>query len=116
MSTFSRRTILKATLAAPLAAVAATTSNAAGHAAHETHEVAIEGFKFVPADITIAPGDTVRFTNKDSAPHTATADNGAFDTKRLNRGKSASLKFPSAGKFTYFCEFHPMMKGSITIA
>lgn len=116
MTTFTRRSILKASLAAPLAAAAATTVNAAGHAAHETHEVAIEGFKFVPADLTIAEGDTVRFTNKDSAPHTATADNGAFDTKRLNRGQSAALKFPSKGKFSYFCEFHPNMKGSITIA
>ncbi|MGB0799216.1 MAG: cupredoxin domain-containing protein [Planktomarina sp.] len=112
MTILTRHTILKAAVAAPLAAATATQVSAGG----VTHEVAIEGFKFVPADITIAPGDSVRFTNNDSAPHTATADDGTFDTKRLNRGKSATLTFASAGTFSYFCEFHPMMKGAITIA
>ena len=54
-----------------------------------THQVAIRGMAFEPATLTIAIGDSVTFTNEDSAPHTATATNGAFDTGRLGRGDAA---------------------------
>lgn len=81
-----------------------------------THQVTIQGFAFVPANITIAAGDTVVFTNGDSAPHTATADNGSFNTGRLNGGATGQLTFSGPGTFSYFCDFHRNMKGSITVA
>ncbi|SMY07923.1 cupredoxin domain-containing protein [Flavimaricola marinus] len=81
-----------------------------------THQVSIQGFAFSPASITIAAGDTVVFTNADNAPHTATADSGAFDTGRLGRDASAQLTFSNPGTYTYFCNFHRNMKGSITVA
>ena len=84
--------------------------------AQTTHTVTIKGFAFEPANLAIAVGDSVTFTNEDGAPHTATADNGAFDTDRLDRGQSATLTFGSAGSFSYFCAFHPNMKGSIEIS
>ena len=34
------------------------------------HEVRITGFAFVPARIEVSPGDVVRWTNEDLAPHT----------------------------------------------
>ncbi|HHY49528.1 MAG TPA: cupredoxin family copper-binding protein [Alphaproteobacteria bacterium] len=77
------------------------------------HAVSIKGFKFVPAEITVAAGDTITFTNEDSAPHTATASDGSFDTGRLNKGESGRVTINSAGTFDYICEFHPMMKGKV---
>ena len=47
-----------------------------------THEVHIKSFKFVPSDITVSAGDTVVWINDDSAPHTATANNGEFNSDR----------------------------------
>lgn len=49
--------------------------------------------------------DTVTFTN--SAAHTATADEGGFDTGRLNKGDSGEITFATAGEFANHCEFHP---------
>jgi plastocyanin len=79
-----------------------------------THQVTIKGFAFDPANLSIAKGDTVEFTNADSAPHTATGK--SFDTGTLKKGASAALTFATAGTFDYHCNFHGSMKGKITVA
>lgn len=76
------------------------------------HKVSIEGFKFVPASLTVSVGDTVTFTNNDGAPHTATGS--GFDTGTLRKGQSATVTITSSGENAYVCNFHPMMKGTIT--
>lgn len=106
----TRRDVLRLAAALPAVPLLATQAQAA------THQVSIQGFAFVPANLTISAGDTVVFTNNDGAPHTATADNGSFDTGRLSRGQSAQLTFSGAGTFSYFCAVHPNMKGSITVS
>ena len=78
------------------------------------HAVEIKGMKFNPAALTVAVGDTVTFTNADGAPHTGTAENGSFDTGRLNKGQSATVTILAAGEVAYKCTFHPMMKGTVT--
>jgi plastocyanin len=80
-----------------------------------THAVSISNFKFDPEALTIAAGDTVTFTNTDSAPHTAPDDAGGFDTGKLAKGKSGDLTFASKGEFHYHCDFHRNMKGVITV-
>ncbi len=109
MSTISRRTLLKLSLAAPVVMLASTARAA-------THQVSIINMSFQPANLTIAAGDTVVFANQDNAPHTATDDAGAFDTGRLTNGQSAHLTFPSTGQFAYHCDIHRMMKGTITVS
>lgn len=78
------------------------------------HAVTIQGMKFSPANLSVAAGDTVTFTNMDSAPHTATANDGSFDTGRLNKGDSATVTIGGAGDFAYICAIHPAMKGTIS--
>lgn len=78
------------------------------------HAVSIKGFKFSPANISVAVGDTVTFTNRDSAPHTATALNGSFNTGTLGKGKSKTVQIANAGTIDYKCNFHGSMKGKIT--
>ncbi len=78
-----------------------------------THEVDIVSFK-VPT-LTIKVGDTVTWTNKDGSAHTATANDGSFDTDRLETGESGSFTFTKAGEFDYFCEIHPSMKGKVIV-
>lgn len=109
MSPLTRRGTLAGLLALPLAFTATR-----GRAA--THSVTIEGFAFSPAELTVAAGDTITFTNMDGAPHTATADDGSFDTGRLNRGESAEITVTAAGTLPYKCAFHPNMRGTITVA
>ncbi len=97
----------------PLAAAAALSVFFAGSAFAADHAVAIKDFKFDPPTLEVAAGDTVTFTNEDSAPHTGTANDGSFDTGRLGQGESATVTIESAGTFDYICSIHPMMKGQI---
>jgi plastocyanin len=81
-----------------------------------TRTVLIQGFKFKPAHITIKRGTRVIWINKDTSPHTATANNGkSFDSGLLRKGKRYSHTFKRTGKKPYFCEIHPHMKGSVTV-
>ena len=90
-------------------------SSAAGAQAQPTRTVVIQDFSYKPAHITIRPGTKVIWINKDGAQHTATANNGAFDSGLLRKGQRYSHTFRRAGKKPYHCEPHPHMKGSVTV-
>jgi LPXTG-motif cell wall-anchored protein len=76
--------------------------------------VTIRDFAFAPSSVTIDVGDTVTWTNDDPVGHSATADDGDFDTG-VFEGGSRSETFEEAGTFTYFCTPHPNMRGTITV-
>ena len=78
--------------------------------------VAIKDFAFIPADIQAKVGQTLTFTNGDSAPHTATLDDGSCTTPNLAKGASDGLVFNAAGTYPFYCKIHPDMKGTITIS
>lgn len=80
-----------------------------------TNTVTIQNYAFSPATITVKVGDTVTWTNNDSAPHSATADDGSFDTGTFSQGQSKSITFKKAGTFTYHCSVHPYMKGTVIV-
>ena len=90
-------------------------SSAVGAKKQPTRTVLIQGFKFKPANITIKRGTRVRWINKDSAHHTATANKGAFNSGLLSKGERYSHTFKSAGKKPYHCRPHPFMRGSVTV-
>lgn len=80
-----------------------------------THVVEINGFKFQPAAVSAAPGDTITFVNRDAAPHTATATDGSFDTGTLRSGASVSVTVSQAGQHPFTCRFHPSMRGTVSV-
>jgi plastocyanin len=81
-----------------------------------TKTVLIKNFSFKPAHITIKRGTKVRWINKDTAVHTATANNGrSFDSGLLRKGQRYTHTFKSVGKKGYFCKIHPHMKGSVVV-
>ncbi len=84
-------------------------------APNSTTTVDIRGHAFNPAQLDVAPGTTVRFVNNDTEPHTATADNGLFDTGVLQPGSSFEVFLDGSGTVTYRCELHPDMQGSIVV-
>lgn len=77
--------------------------------------VGILDFRFAPPTTTVHVGDTVTWTNNGRAPHSATANDGSFNTGILRPGASASHTFARAGTFTYFCSVHPFMHGTIVV-
>ena len=105
-----------------------TVSDAAGNQATETrtvnvvdnnnpttHYIDIQGYAFSPSSITINVGDTIVWTNYDSASHTVTSNDGLFDSGGISTGNTFSFTFTSAGTFNYYCTPHPGMTGSVTV-
>ena len=76
---------------------------------------------YLPQDITISIGDTVRWDNVDTAAHTVTGGSpangpsGVFDSSLLMAGLDYSFTFNDAGNYDYFCMVHPWMVGSVTV-
>jgi len=99
----------------------ATTSESSGNAPAPSGEavraakVKIVEFVYGPDPVTVQTGGKVIWQNEDAAPHTATADDGSFDTGTIEQGKIASETFKRAGTYPYFCEIHPTMHGTVEV-
>ena len=103
------------TLASAPAASPVAEAPEAPDAPAETIAVEIVNFAFAPQTLEIAAGTTVTFVNNDTSPHTATADDGSFDTGAIDPGASAEATFDTPGTYTYICSFHPNMTGTIIV-
>jgi plastocyanin len=77
--------------------------------------VSIANFAFDPAELAVATGTEVTWTNDDQAPHTVTADGGEFDSGTLEPGDTFSVAFEANGPVTYACMIHPEMTGTIVV-
>jgi plastocyanin len=80
-----------------------------------SEKVEIEDFAYNPDPVTIEEGGKVIWLNKDSAPHTATAEDGSFDTGTLDEGKLKSETFKEPGTYEYICSIHPQMHGTVEV-
>jgi len=84
--------------------------------AQAQNTVSIENMLYTPAQITVAKGTKVTWTNNDSTAHTVTADtNNTFASGTLNPGASYSFTFNETGSFAYHCDFHPSMHGTVVV-
>lgn len=79
-------------------------------------KVEIKDFTFAPDTLEVPVGTTVTWTNNDSVPHTATSDEGLFQSGKISAGDGFSFTFEEAGTFGYFCEYHTGMKGTIVVS
>jgi plastocyanin len=78
-------------------------------------KVEIAEFTYQPDPVTIEEGGKVIWINRDSAPHTATAEDGSFDTGTLEEGKLKSETFKEPGIYAYICQIHPGMHGTVEV-
>jgi len=106
----------EASSGASTAASGGTTSGAACAAAPAgataVVTVTIKDFKFSPQPVQAKVGDVIVWSNQDSAPHSATLDDGTCDTRAISSGAQAGLVFSAPGTYTYHCAIHPtQMKG-----
>lgn len=92
-----------------------TSTPAATTAPAAKNQVNIANFAFSPATITVKVGESVNWTNKDNVGHSATADDGSFDTGVLGQGESKSITFTKAGTYKYHCSMHPNMHGTVVV-
>ena len=107
------RSLLAALAALVLPCVAVVPVHAQEQAAGAT--VTVANMAFAPAKVRVGMGETVTWSFQDAVSHTATSDEGFFDTGAASGGASRSIRFASAGAFAYHCTFHSMMVGKVTV-
>ena len=77
---------------------------------------------YVPATVSINVGDTVSWSNDDTAAHTVTGGSaltgpsGVFDSSLLIAGGTFEHTFDSSGTEDYYCMVHPWMTGSVKVS
>ena len=95
----------------PTAAPTALPTQAAGG----TTQVREFDFDFAPANLTIATGSTVTWTNEGPTIHTVGQKNGNWSSDVLQKGDKFSRQFPTAGTYTIYCTIHPLMQMTLTV-
>jgi plastocyanin len=101
------RVVPAALLAAGLVAAVAAPA-----LAQSTTDVTMRGFAIDPEVVTVAEGDTVRWTNDDGVAHNVSG--GSFSSGNFVTG-SFSHTFPSAGTFDYLCTLHGSMRATLVV-
>ena len=96
-----------------LAAVAALAIVGPAQAATKAINIYSSGFS--PKSTTITQGDTVIWTNRDTANHQVLATKGQFVSPILHQGQGFSFTFRAAGTYDYQDELHPRLTGTIKV-
>jgi amicyanin len=104
--------IFRSAVVACLASLIAISPAGAQEKAAEVH---IDNFAFTPAEVTISPGTTVTWENRDDIPHNVVASNKAFRSKVMDTEQKFSFTFGTPGVYEYFCALHPHMKGKVIV-
>ena len=87
-----------------------------------THTITVDNFKYVPADVTMAPGDTLEFKWV-AGSHPTQSDDQLWETFQMNANNtSKKIVLTTPGVSTYFCTAHAQansypagMTGRITV-
>jgi plastocyanin len=108
---------LGALLTAVTAAAALTGCSGGGSAGSTAtgNAITIKDFAFAPKTLKAKAGQPITVTNEDSAAHTLTADDTSFDSGSLAKGKSYTFTVAKPGTYTYLCDIHQYMKGTLTV-
>jgi plastocyanin len=77
----------------------------------------IDGVRFLPEALTVKPGDSVVWTNKDPFPHTVKSRDGAgaFESKDIQPAQSWTHTAKTSGEFAYLCTLHTTMTATLRV-
>jgi len=86
-------------------------------AAQTTAEVRIEGYKFLPPEVTIRAGDSVRWVNgeKRTSHSVLFPAEGGRESDRMFPDENWLRQFTKQGRYEYTCGPHPEMKGVVIV-
>jgi plastocyanin len=80
----------------------------------KVHTVEIRQMKFSPAVLEVSKGDSIIFINKDLVSHDVTEISGkSWKSPALAPGDSWEKAVTKTA--SYYCSFHPVMKGKILV-
>ena len=77
--------------------------------------IEISKFAFAPKEISVKPGTTIIWTNRDETPHAIIASDGSFVSKAMDTDDRFEHTFAGEGDFSYFCTLHPFMTGIVHV-
>jgi plastocyanin len=97
------------------AVLALAVTGASQPASTATKTVAIRSGGFFPANVTIATGDAVKWTNRDTKNHQVIANNGSFASPVIAPGKSYTHVFNTSGTYRYHDALHPALTGKVVV-
>jgi plastocyanin len=80
-----------------------------------TKTVRITSTAFTPASVTIATGDSIKWTNKDTKTHQVVSNSGAFASPIIGAGKTWTHTFNTAGTYRYHDALHPALTGKVVV-
>jgi plastocyanin len=80
-----------------------------------TKTVTIKKTGFAPAKVTVASGDSVKWTNTDTVDRQIVATGGQFASPVIKPGGSWTRVFATAGTFRYRDVFKPSQTGSVVV-
>jgi plastocyanin len=81
----------------------------------DTVTAAVQDFLFRPARIEISAGTTIVWANNGQVMHTASANDGSFDSGPIEPGERRAVTFGSPGSFPFRCTPHPFMTGVVVV-
>ena len=95
----------------------AAASGGEGDGSAAAAAVTIDNLAYSPADLEVAAGAEVTWTNDDETPHTITFDDDAVSSSdEMATGDTFSATFDQAGTYDYICAIHPDMKAKVTVS
>jgi plastocyanin len=110
------RVVVAAALIAAPAAFAQSTEGKSGESQSggKEYTVTMSNMAYGALPPGLKAGDTIVWVNHDTVIHSVTARDKSFDL-RINPGQSARMPLAMAGKFSFYCLFHPTMRGTLTV-
>lgn len=80
-------------------------------------EVEIQGFKFIPQEITVKAGTVIRWSNREKRQYHSVWFEQAGDPEAAYffPGESYERSFDKPGVYPYHCGPHPEMTGTVTV-
>jgi plastocyanin len=107
--------VIAAALAIAMASQGVSVAAPVMQQAVAANAVKIDNFTFSPATLTVSPGTTVRWTNKDDVPHTVVSSEKAFKSSALDTDQEFTFTFAQPGTYSYFCSLHPKMTATVVV-
>ena len=106
---------MRTVVLAAAAVLALAVTGASQTASTATKAVAIKAAGFQPATVTIATGDAVKWTNRDTKTHQVVANNGSFASAVIRPGNGYTHVFKASGTFRYHDALHPALTGKVVV-
>ena len=80
----------------------------------DRQQIIINNHAYFPGTMRVTANTEIIWSNKDSTPHTVTAQ-GMFDSGPIPPGGEFSHRFMKPGTFPYACTIHPDMHAEVVV-